>query len=57
MKDFVPFVLTDGSRIARFSGRTCPLLVDAVTLPLWGGASTFSILRTFKSTFLEFLKV
>ncbi len=56
MKDFVQFVLIDGSRIARFSGTACPLLVDAVTLPLRGGGFFFFCLRTFKSAFLEFLK-
>ncbi len=59
MEDFVQFVLTDGSRIARFSGTACPLLVDAVTLPLRGGGGGgffFFCLRTFKSEFLEFLK-
>ncbi len=58
MKDFVQFVLTDDSRTARFSGAAFPPLVDAVTPPLWGEASSFFYLWTFKSScvFLEFLK-
>ncbi len=46
VKDFVQFVLTDGSRIARFSGTACPLLVDAVTLPLRKGGGLLLFLFT-----------